>query len=113
MQAAPLNQEEALNRNVKCTAKKTNDPLLIQDKLKYSHQQDTDLVQAHSITVNPVRPLVETTGTAYLHFVILSSQVKYIYLALFTIQIVSKLLHSINQDQSSVCLFMKKDNQDW
>jgi len=97
MQAAPLNQEEALNRNVKSTAKKTNDPLLIQDKLKYSHQQDTDLVQAHSITVNQVRPLVETTGTAsvmnlytrertadypklvqaiYLHFVILSSQVK-------------------------------------
>jgi len=35
-----------------------------------------------------------------------SSQVKYIYIALFTIQIVSKLLHSINHN--SVCLFMKK-----
>lgn len=49
---------------LKCTGKKTNAPLLTQDKLKYSHQQDTDLVQAHSITVNQVRPLVETTGTA-------------------------------------------------
>jgi len=31
-----------------------------------------------------------------------SSQVKYIYIALFTIQIVSKLLHSINQDNITV-----------
>jgi len=32
----------------------------------------------------------------------MSSQVKYIYIALFTIQIVSKLLHNINQDNLTV-----------
>lgn len=63
-QAVPLNQEEECHRDMamlKCTAKKTNAPLLVQHKLKYSHQLNTDL--DHSITVNRVRPLVETTGT--------------------------------------------------
>jgi len=37
-----------------------------------------------------------------------SSQVKYIYIALFTIQIVSKLLHSINQDNITVFVYSWK-----
>jgi len=39
-----------------------------------------------------------------------SSQVKYIYIALFTKQIVSKLLHSINQDNITVFVFMKRQS---
>jgi len=44
--------------------------------------------------------------------VFMSSQEKYIYIALFTIsQIVSKLLHSINQDNLTVFVYSwKKDN---
>jgi len=34
-----------------------------------------------------------------------SSQVKYIYIVLFTIQIASKLLHSINQDNLTVFVY--------
>jgi len=34
-----------------------------------------------------------------------SSQVKYIYIALFTIQNVSKLLHCINQDNITVFVY--------
>jgi len=38
------------------------------------------------------------------------SQVKYIYIALFAIQIVSKLLHSINQNNLTVFVYYwKKD----
>lgn len=48
---------------LKCTGKKTNDSSLVQHKLKYSHQLDTDLDQAHTITVKQVRPLVETKRT--------------------------------------------------
>jgi len=41
-------------------------------------------------------------------------QVKYIYIALFTIQIVSKLLHSINQNNLTVFIYYwKKDIQVW
>jgi len=44
----------------------------------------------------------------------LSSQVKYIYIALFTIQIVSKLLHNINQDNLTVFVYSwKKDIEVW
>jgi len=46
-----------------------------------------------------------------LHSVTLRSAglVKYIYIVLFTIQIVSKLLHSINQKQlNSVCLLLER-----
>jgi len=35
----------------------------------------------------------------------MSSQVKYICIALFTIQIVSKLLHNINQDNLTVFVY--------
>jgi len=37
-----------------------------------------------------------------------SSQVKYIYIVLFTIQIVSKLLHNINQDDLTVFVYSWK-----
>jgi len=37
-----------------------------------------------------------------------SNQVKYIYMALFTIQIVSKLLHNINQDNITVFVYSWK-----
>lgn len=43
---------------LKCTGKNTNDPSLVQHKLKYSHQLDANLDQAHPITVKPVRHLV-------------------------------------------------------
>jgi len=43
-----------------------------------------------------------------------SSQVKYIYIALFTIQIVLKLLHSINQNNLTVFVYYwKKQIQVW
>jgi len=44
-----------------------------------------------------------------------SSQVKYIYIALFTIQIVSQLLQSINQDNLTVFVYYwkKKDIKVW
>jgi len=41
-----------------------------------------------------------------------SSQVKYIYIALFTIQIKAASQYQSRQNHS-VCLFMKKENQDW
>jgi len=46
---------------------------------------------------------------------IILSQVKYIYIVLFTIQIASKLLHNINQDNLTVFVYSweKKDNQVW
>jgi len=37
--------------------------------------------------------------------ILVVSQIKYIYIAFFTIQIVSKLLHSINQDNVTVFVY--------
>jgi len=56
----------------------------------------------------PLNGMSLKQGCPTLLLPIKSSQVKYIYIALFTIQIESKLLHNINQDNLTVFVYSLK-----